>query len=208
MECRDTKLLIESYWDRHLQPETAERVERHLKECPVCRAEYGAVTQLLTGPEPVAVPAGLRERICSAVEMLPMPAGETAGASPRLRRWQSILQAPWAGALAACVTFAFLGWLSSQIPGGGLRVEGNRSIERTRVSSNSPLGFGWAQSMGVLAAVAQATAMDTTAEAPDAAPASLARERLRLSDLPAADSTPVMPGLPIVAGALCAGYSH
>ena len=60
MECRDTKLLIEAYWDRHVPPEMAERVERHIGECPHCQAEYGPTARLLTAPEPVATPEGLR----------------------------------------------------------------------------------------------------------------------------------------------------
>lgn len=213
MECRDTKLLIEAWWDRHLPPETAVQVERHLRDCPNCRAEYGPVTQLLTEPEPLTVPAGLRGRICCVLEALPMPGSEPPGESRRLRRWHSILRAPWAGALAACVTFAFLGWLSSQIPGGGSIRDGGLDPEPVR-SMNPLLAFGWAQSMAVpgpcssLAAMAQATALDSLVDQPDAEPTALIHGRLRLSDLPAASSTPVMSELPIVAGTLCAGYPH
>ena len=211
MECRDTKLLMEAYWDRHLPPDTAARVERHLNDCPACRAEFGAVTQLLTNPEPVAVTAGLGERIRGAIETLPLPAGATPSPSARMRRWHSILRAPWAGALAACVTFAFLGWLSSQIPGGG-GVPNDGLNAKPAKSPNLLLAFGWAQSMAVpgpcssLAAMAQTSALDTVIE-PHGAVAD-ARGRLRLSDLPATNSTPAMQDLPIVAGAMYAGYPH
>jgi len=95
MECRDTKLLIEAYWDRHLPPEMADRVERHLAECHGCRDEYGPVTQLLTAPEPVVASAGLRDRILCAVEALPMPANGTSDKSRRLRGWLAVLRARW-----------------------------------------------------------------------------------------------------------------
>jgi anti-sigma factor RsiW len=212
MECRDTKLLIEAYWDGHLPPETAAQVERHLRECSICRAEYGPVTQLLTGPEPVIASAGLRERICAAIETLPMPGSEPAGESRRLRRWQSILQAPWAGALAACVTFALLGWLSSQIPGGG---PGPEVIRVTPVSAPNPmLALGWAQSIAIpgpcnsLAAMAQATALDSLVDQSAAEPAAVIHGRVRLSDLPATHSTPALSDLPLVAGTMYAGYPH
>lgn len=209
MECRDTKLLIEAYWDRHLPPETAAQVERHLRECSICRAEFGPVTQLLTEPESVTAPAGLRERICAAIETLPMPGREQPGESRRLRRWYSTLQAPWAGALAACVTFALLGWLSSQIPGGG---PGGK-VRVTPVASPNPLlALGWAQSIAIpgpcnsLAAMAQATALDSLVDQSAAEPTAVLHGRVRLSDLPAANASPAMSDLPIVAGTLYAGY--
>lgn len=213
MECRDTKLLIEAYWDRLLPPEMVDRVERHLNTCAACRAEYGPVTQLLTNPEVVAVPAGLSARICGAIEDLPLPELVTADNSPRLRRWQALLRAPWAGALAACVTFAFLGWLSSRLPGGAVMPDGSRPIRSVATEEPHPLlALSWVQSMAVpgpgapLAGLAQASALDSLIEPRGGSPANFVRSRLRIPDLPAGDANSVVSDLPIVAGALYAGY--
>lgn len=215
MECRDTKLLIEAYWDRHLPPEMADRLTRHLHACPTCRAEYGPVTRLLAEPEPVTLPPGLRERICLAVEALPLPADGAPAKSRRLRRWQAVLQAPWAGALAACITFAFLGWLSSQIPGGGdLTVNPTPGPNASAEEPRPLLALGWVQSIAVpgpgspLAALAHAVAVDSLIEPEIRSPAPLLGGRLRLSDLPATNSNPALADLPLVAGTLCAGYPH
>lgn len=202
MQCRDTKLLIEAWWDRDLPPETAARVERHLKTCPDCRAEYGPITQLLHHPEPVAVPAGLRDRILAAVEPLPLPLAGQSDNRGRPRSWVGFLHAPWAGALAACLTFAFLAWVSSMIPVGGPRVE-RPAVE----NPPSPLVLAsWAGTLtmpgqvGVLPAIARAAAFEQIVQGGAAPPEVFVRNRISDQDLPPLDATPAIPQIPILLG--------
>jgi hypothetical protein len=202
MECRDTKLLIEAYWDRHLPPEMAERLGRHLDECPGCRGEYGPVTLLLGSPEPVATPERLRGRIMSAIGPLPMPVAGRPGGLFWPRWWLKMAQTPWAGALAACLTFVILGWVSSQIPvrghgGSGAAGHGAGNTHTASVQPPHPLlAAGWAQAVAVrgpcspLAAVAQTAALETFIEAPSAAPATFIRERSRVPVSPPTDVDP------------------
>ncbi|MBN1491360.1 MAG: zf-HC2 domain-containing protein [Phycisphaerae bacterium] len=68
MECRDTERLIDAYLDRELPAETASKLEAHLSACQPCRRQYGSLVGFLTKPEPIAVPAGLAERIAAAIE--------------------------------------------------------------------------------------------------------------------------------------------
>ena len=107
-----------------------------------------------------------------------------------------------------------MGWLSSQIPGGGRSPVQINSPSGTPVeASSSLLAFGWAQGVAVpgpgssLAAVAQASALAKLTEAPEAVPATFARGRAPLSDLSSEDSTSALPDLPTVVS-LCAGRPH
>jgi hypothetical protein len=83
------------------------------------------------------------------------------------------------------------------------------------VSAPNPLlALGWAQSIAIpgpcnsLAAVAQATALDSLVDQPAVEPAAAIHGRVRLSDLPATHSTPALSDLPLVAGTMYAGYPH
>ncbi|HOB73347.1 MAG TPA: zf-HC2 domain-containing protein [Phycisphaerae bacterium] len=200
MQCRDIKLQIEAWWDRDLPPETAARVERHLETCPDCRAEYGPVTQLLRHPEPVAVPDGLRDRILAAVEPLPLPVAGKSDNRRHPRPWIGFLHAPWAGALAACLTFAFLAWVSSMIPVGGSHIE-----EPVVTNPPSPLVLAsWAGAltmpgqMGALPAIARAAVFEQVVQERAAPPETFVRNRISDQDLPSLDATPAIPQIPIL----------
>ncbi len=204
MQCRDTKLLIEAWWDRHLPPDLAEQVERHLEMCPDCRTEYGPTTQLLNHPEPVDVPEGLRERIMAAVEPLPILNVTPFPKRAYVRWWPEVLQAPWAGALAACLTFAFLTWVSSSIP------HRHFSTERSPLTDGaapSPLVLAtWAGALplpgqlGALPAVARAAVFEEVLQGRAAPPEEFVRSRILDQDLPPLDPPPGIPEIPIIVG--------
>ncbi|MEP0844806.1 MAG: zf-HC2 domain-containing protein [Phycisphaerae bacterium] len=164
MDCRDTKLLMDAYWDRHLPTELTAQVEDHLADCPSCRGEYGGVTELLARPDPVAVPAGLRERILAAVSTVEIQSHPQAPAGRSYRWWMDLLHAPWAGATAACLVFAFLGWIGFQIPVRG--PDAVSSGTNARTAPDPMLLAGWTQSLAVpgpgraLPALVQAVAIE------------------------------------------------
>lgn len=201
MECRDNKLLIEAYWDRHLPAEMARQVERHLRSCPACRAEYGPVDVLLSEPEPVATPAGLRDRIMAAVAPLDMPATQSARPPFQTRRWMEWMQAPWAGALAACVGLVLMGLIVAQMgtrqPDVGAIAEGPLPA-----AEPSPLAVaGWAQAMtlpgrlNTLPALAQAAVLEQVAR-PPAPPAITLRDRPL--DLPPPENPSILLEWPVI----------
>lgn len=112
MECRHFEHLIEQFWDRELDEPTARGVEDHLASCRACNARYGAVSTLLTRREEVAVPSGLRDRILNAIEANACGAERRPASAER--GIPSALPSPWIGALAACITLAFVGLLAWQ----------------------------------------------------------------------------------------------
>lgn len=208
MDCRDTKLLIDAWWDGHLPEELADGLERHMERCPVCQAEYGPVNRLLADPEPVEVPAGLRDRIMAAVEQEPLPEAGGAGFETRLRWWAEVMRAPWAGAVAACLVFVLLGWVSSRIPTGGHESARSGVTHGERpacVVSNPLLVASLPQRLavpgpgGALAMVAQTAALEKLTEAPAAAPAIHDRDRLWTNSQPPQDCTaPAIPEIPMI----------
>jgi anti-sigma factor RsiW len=116
MECRDTERLIDPFLDRELSEADSTELQAHLARCTTCRKNYGRLVAALENPTPVDVPEGLRDRIVAAIETTqrdgsmstPRDAGITGAGE---RRWPAWL--PWSGALAACITFFFVGWFGS-----------------------------------------------------------------------------------------------
>lgn len=112
MECREAEQLIDRYLDRELSPELAGQLEFHLADCPRCRVKYGSVVDMLSSPQPLAVPGGLRERVLDTVNQQGMIQRATAGVvgerSPR-RRWLGRI-----GATAAAAGLFLAGWFSVQ----------------------------------------------------------------------------------------------
>lgn len=101
MDCRDLETRIDAWWDRELPDDQAEVIEAHLAGCPACLRTYGPVNELLTRPDPVEVPPGLRGRILDAV------LGQQPGVRPAARRSAWTIRLGWVGALAASVALAF-----------------------------------------------------------------------------------------------------
>lgn len=66
IDCREVWKEITNYMEGDLTPEMRERVGRHLKECPHCKAVYdGAqnVVRLLGGKEVLELPTGFSQRL-------------------------------------------------------------------------------------------------------------------------------------------------
>lgn len=117
MECREIEWLIDAYLDRTLSRRVAGELVAHLESCAACRKTYEPMLRLLSSPEPVAVPAGLRERIAAALSEATLAPAQgrqrpetAADAGRRTRR----VAMPWAGAIAASVAFFVMGWLGSR----------------------------------------------------------------------------------------------
>ncbi len=65
-DCRDVFKEITSYIDGDLTPEMRERVDRHVRECPHCKAVYEGsqnVVRLLGGDRVLELPAGFSQRL-------------------------------------------------------------------------------------------------------------------------------------------------
>lgn len=108
MECRKVEQVIDAYLDHELPAVRAREVESHLATCDTCRKEYGPLLSLLRSPEPVATPTDLRSRVLAAVN------ATTLNESQPKKHHQRIRWAPWSGAIAASLSFFFMGWLASQ----------------------------------------------------------------------------------------------
>jgi hypothetical protein len=86
--------LLGAYALHAVEPDEADLVERHLEECPRCRAEVAGHREVATllGNTGGDAPAGLWDRIASQLEeapppmRLPLPAGEAADVVPLARR--------------------------------------------------------------------------------------------------------------------------
>lgn len=162
MECRDIKLLMDAYWDRHLPPEMAVQLEEHLGTCPGCRGEFSPVSRLLAEPEPVVVSSNLRDRILAAIGAAEIPVEPAPVVRSGYRWWMELVQAPWMGAVAACLVFAFMGLMSQHLG----RPEPLSIPHATEAGPPNPLLLAsWTQNLtlpgplGPLPAVAQAVAM-------------------------------------------------
>ncbi len=210
MECRDAERLIEAYLDHELSEEAAEQVESHLSGCPACRDRYEAVLTLLRCPRPVSVPAGLRDRIVTAVAtraVPPDPTGASVESSSRWTRWTS---APWMAAAAALMLF-FMGWLVSQFRGRPAEsVPGHTEVyEFTVTVPPSPWVLSsWAQAMTLpgpgrpTALLVQGVAMDLlTRPSPDTTPVIRVRRPL-IREAAWGDDEPVVPRIPFVLAGL------
>lgn len=148
MDCRDVNNLMEPFFDRELDNSSADEVRNHLAACQACGRRWGGLNLLLTDPEPVEVPAGLRDRI--------MTAWDTRQAEPASipisRGWkQAFARLRYAGAIAACVLFFITGWLVSDRWGG--------KPAPVVVQPSQPREITVVVSPWILSSMAQATAM-------------------------------------------------
>lgn len=198
MECRDAKLLIEAWWDRELPAEDVAAAQAHLGQCLACRTELGPVTALLTRPEPVPVPAGLRDRILASVQAAPsVPADADPGVRPS--RWVRWAQAPWAGALAACLAFMVMGWVASMV-----RSPGEPNAISAAAAPSPALLMSWAQAMALrgqanpVGIAAHALALEHFTTPPSGAPAIFVRGRPVLEEPKPLDPASAIPELPII----------
>jgi len=116
MNCREVNKLMDAWFDRELQPASVAELEAHLSTCAHCQENWGGLVALLTDPEPIEVPLGLRDRIVNrvmeenSVSVSPSPARppQSHGQLPSWIRWYK-----YVGAAAACVAFFAAGWLVS-----------------------------------------------------------------------------------------------
>jgi anti-sigma factor RsiW len=115
MADRDTEQLIDAYLDGELSVEQAAEVQKLLQSNPGLRRRYGPLLELLASPEPVEIPAGLRDRVLTAVHE---HAARTSGVQrrpgqpnqPRTRVWL-----PRTGLIAASLMLFVAGWLTSRV---------------------------------------------------------------------------------------------
>ena len=66
IDCREVWKEISNYIEGDLTPEIRERVDRHLRECPHCRAVYDGsrnVVRLLGGRNVLELPTGFSQRL-------------------------------------------------------------------------------------------------------------------------------------------------
>lgn len=66
IDCREVWQEITNYIEGDLTPEVRGRVDRHLKECPHCRAVYDGsrnVVRLLGGNNVLELPTGFSQRL-------------------------------------------------------------------------------------------------------------------------------------------------
>ena len=66
IDCREISREITNYIEGDLTPEMRERVDRHLRECPHCKAVYDGsrnVVRLLGGNNVLELPAGFSQRL-------------------------------------------------------------------------------------------------------------------------------------------------
>jgi anti-sigma factor (TIGR02949 family) len=66
IDCREVWKEITEYIEGDLTPEMRERVDRHLKECPHCKAVYDGsrnVVRLLGGINVLELPTGFSQRL-------------------------------------------------------------------------------------------------------------------------------------------------
>lgn len=117
MECRETEWLIDAYLDRTLSTRVAQDLESHLANCTVCRGQYGPMMELLSTPDDLPVPAGLRDRIVATIA----DAGSgvaVSGPAGRIRpgpvRRSGFRWIAWSGAVAASIAFVAVGWMGAE----------------------------------------------------------------------------------------------
>jgi anti-sigma factor RsiW len=100
-----------------LEPGRAARLDEHLNDCPECAAGLRVVMALKASP--LEVPAGLEDRIRSAVRAAARPAAPAPSVERssvdrrRVGRWR-----PWALPLAAAATLVAV-WVGIGAPGVG-----------------------------------------------------------------------------------------
>ncbi|GMU23691.1 MAG: hypothetical protein AMXMBFR13_37690 [Phycisphaerae bacterium] len=207
MHCSHVKRVIEDYWDRALPAEASHRVELHLAGCPACRSEFGGVDDLLRRPSLVDVPAGLSARIAAAIEAN-TPDGRRAATSRRDSSAGSrLLSNPASGAVAACLTFLLLGWLSSMLPveqqSGPVPTPGTPPLSPALLAS-----VGQSMTLPVpvspLAAVAQAAALEQFMQSvAEPAPVSV-RNLSFIEEAPVTDPPSAVQRIPIIISRLSA----
>lgn len=66
IDCREVRKEVTNYIEGDLTPEMQERVDRHLRECPHCKAVYEGslhVVRLLGGTNVLELPTGFSQRL-------------------------------------------------------------------------------------------------------------------------------------------------
>jgi anti-sigma factor RsiW len=65
IECREVWKEITNYIESDLTPELRERVDRHLRQCPHCKAVYDGVRNVvrLLGATVIELPTGFSQRL-------------------------------------------------------------------------------------------------------------------------------------------------
>src|SRR5256885_9096752 len=117
MECRDIQQLLTAYADGEVAvPETLD-IERHMGNCPGCRAEHATQVTLRAAIKRdmtyFHAPKGLAERIRAA-----LPRAEVDSARPLSRfAWPS-----WGLAAASLVAFVWSAGLYLSVPSAGDRI--------------------------------------------------------------------------------------
>jgi hypothetical protein len=212
MECRETEWLIDAHLDRTLSTRVAQELESHLASCAGCRARYGPMMELLSCPEDVQVPSGLRDRIAAAVMELPhvaAPSGKVRRLDTKAGRRVRRVWAPWVGAVAASVAFFVMGWIGSRwwvnpVPGGGGPGGAGPQPQATVVLSPWVMS-SWAQALALqtpsspLAFVAQAATSELLIEsALQPRAAETGRPYSTTREAPARDAVPAGPEMPIL----------
>jgi len=118
MADRDRQKLIDAYLDGELSIEQSAELQQRLAGDSDLRRQYGPLIDLLTSPEPVELPAGLHDRVLSAVHKHtactsggPRDPGQPHN-KPRNRVW---LPRTHLIAIAASIMLFVAGWLSSHL---------------------------------------------------------------------------------------------
>jgi anti-sigma factor (TIGR02949 family) len=78
IDCREVWREITNYMEGDLTAEMRERVDRHLRECPHCKAVYDGsrnVVRLLGGNHVLELPAGFSQRLVDRLSAERAPVG-------------------------------------------------------------------------------------------------------------------------------------
>lgn len=164
MDCRDVNKRMDAFLDRRVDAGSAREIRAHLAECKTCRSRWNGLVLLLSEPEPVDLPAGLRDRILLAVDAgeksrFPADVAEQPGeplvrGRPQPSWFRHWVRLRHAGAAAACMLFFLAGWLVSTwwsvLPPDNAIVSNDPGTESSMTVVVSP----W-----VLSSMAQAAAM-------------------------------------------------
>lgn len=101
MQCHEIQESLSAYLDGMLDPSVMEAVDRHLKQCPVCRSEVEdlkMIVRLVRDLPEVEPPAGFRAELRAKLERVPAPSGKAG-------MMQKISRRRWAGIIALAASF-------------------------------------------------------------------------------------------------------
>lgn len=218
MDCRDVERQMDACLDRELPPSQRRELEAHLQGCSACTRQWGGLVNVLTRPAAVEVPAGLRDRIVAAVAeqnrsggnprlvqdrgVKPRGSFEAAQSTPTRRVWI------WPSAIAACLTFFFMGWVASRLwtPSQSMVVVEKKppAIETTVVLSPWLVSTLARASMmpgpmSPAVVLAQGIVPEMMTAVPDEQPVPRIYERPRASaSQPAGAANPTLPLVPLI----------